>query len=132
MRGELAHPPEECVAINWQRRSLDYTGVGMAFHQAHQVDQAVSSYDAVGIEHNHIPVSSAPTLAKVGDIARFTIHIFTAIPVKNTAGNADGLPEIHQRHFLAYPDVGIGGVAQDEKLIERQQPGLLQAKISGL
>src|SRR5450631_2905327 len=70
---ELLNPRVERVAPGSDWRALDDARVRIRFDQTDQPGQASSTHHAVGIEHDHVAVTSSPAATEVADVAALAL-----------------------------------------------------------
>ena len=83
---KLHKAAEEGGLANGDRDGLDQPCTRVGLHRPHHLDQAVAGHDGICIEHNHVLIIRAPTLAKVGNIPNFAANVFLAAAIKRLFG----------------------------------------------
>ena len=72
---ELLHSGKERLTVDNGGCGLQDTHVGFPLHQLHHFHDGSRAQQAVGIQNNHIAVTTAPTPQKVRNVAAFEIEI---------------------------------------------------------
>ena len=112
--GELLHAAERRDAADELRRGLQDAELVVALHAQRQLDDAVGLHQAVGVEHEHEGVGRTPALDPVVDVAGLAAQVAAAVAVEDAvADHRVGAGGVDDR-LLGDPDVGAGGVAEDE------------------
>ena len=115
--GELLEAREHRVAVDDERQALDDAGVGVRLHRRRQAHDRVARHHAIGVEHDHMRVMAAPMGDEIGDVAGLAAQVLAPSPVIEARLRQ---PRAHRqkRALLGDPDVGVGGVG-DEEEVER-------------
>ena len=114
--GELLDAGERGGAADELRRGLQDAERLVRLHAAGELDDAVGLHQAVGVEHQHVGIGAAPALDPVGDIAGLAPLVAPAVAVEDARADVGvGARRVDQR-LLVEPDVGAGGVAQEEEV----------------
>ena len=115
--------PKSDSAVDHRRHGLDQAGGRVRFHQFHQVHERFAAHDAVGVAHHEIAVAAAPGVEKIAHVPAFAAFVVQPAAVMNAAQRVEFANQIKPAPFLLNPFVGIGGVAQDEKVEAFMLPG---------
>ena len=114
--GELLHAGERGGAADQLRRGLQDAERLVGLHAAGELDDAVGLHQAVGVEHQHEGIGAAPALDPVGDVAGLAAQVAPAVAVEDAPADLGvGARGLDQR-LLVEPDVGAGGVAEQEEV----------------
>ena len=129
--GELLQTREHRVAVDDERQALDDSGVGVLFHRRRQPHDRFAGHHTVGVEHDHMRVAPAPMADEIGDVAGFAAHILAAAPVIETRRRQ---PRAHGEKGALFrdPDIGIGGVGEEEEVERMGLAGALDVLEDGL
>ena len=114
--GELLHPGDERLPVHRLGRRLEYADVRPGLHDLHQPHQGLAAHDAVRVEDGHVPVAFAPPAAEVGHVAALPLGVACPLPVEDPPEGVFLRAEPVPGFLLLHPDVGIGGVAQQEEV----------------
>ena len=113
--GELLQAREHGVAIDDERLALDDAGVGIRLHRRRQAHDRLSRHQAVGVKDDHLRIVAAPVNDEIGDVARFAGKILAPPPVIE-AGLRQARANGDESALLGDPDIGVGGVGQQEEV----------------
>ncbi len=114
--GELLHPGEQCGAAGDDRQGLDQSGVGMCLQRGDQRDQRVTSHHAVGVQDQELRVGAAEPHHPLGDIAGLARGVLCPVPVEEGFCRIGADAQLQEGFLLGDPDLGVGGVAEDENV----------------
>src|ERR687896_712730 len=81
-RCELQEPGKQRLMVNRDGWDLDQGYPRMPIHQLHHFNQRSPFHQAIGIEHHHISVAAAPIAHEIGQVAAFTVSVFSSVSVK--------------------------------------------------
>ena len=98
----------------------------MPLHRADQAHQRLAGHQAVSIQDQELRVGAAETPHPLGDIAGFARDILPAPPIEDLRLCAYALAERQVSGLLGNPDIGIGGVAEDENVERAVRFNLVQ------
>ena len=119
--GELLHPREQGAAVDDHRQRLDQPDIGMPLHRRGELHDRLGGHHAVGVQHQHQRIGAAEAAHPVGDVAGLALGIGGAAAVEDAGFGAGARAQCQERRLLGHPDVGVGGVAEDEE-VERIEP----------
>ena len=103
----------------------------MALHQPHHVRQRGTFHDAVGVQHDHVAIPTAPASAEILQIAALAVGVLRPVAVENPSLAVQRPHHVLPAQFLLDPHVGIAGVAEDEEIEVRQATGFRQRAMDG-
>src|ERR1017187_8209999 len=84
--------------------------------QSHQCGQAFAAHDAVGIEHDHVAVTAAPTPAKIGDIAALVLDAVLAQAIEDAPEASYCSTQIEPCVYFGDSNIGIAAVGEHKKV----------------
>ena len=114
--GKLLDACIQRVAAGGHRRGLDDAGTRIAFHQAHQADDAVAAHDTVGVEHDHVAVQLTPASAEVIEVAALAFDATLAMPVENVPEAADLAAQPLPGSEFGSAHIALVAVAEEEEI----------------
>ncbi|MND82335.1 hypothetical protein D3C80_741630 [compost metagenome] len=109
---KLLHACIQGVHARSLRCSLDDPGVRVGFHQTDQAGQAFATHHAVGVEHHHIAVITAPTTAEVVEVAAFALHSAATAPVEDTPEALGLAAHFQPGLLLGHGNISVVGVTE--------------------
>ena len=115
-RCKLLHACIQGVHARRPWRGLDNACVWRGFHQAHQAGQAFAAHDAVGVEHHHVLVITAPTTAEVVEVAALTLHTTATTAIENPPEAFCLAAHIQPGLLFCDTNIGVVTVAQDKEV----------------
>ena len=121
---ELLQPGEHRVAVDDQRQALNDAAVRVRLHRRRQADDGLARHQAVGVEHQHVRIVAAPAGDEVGDVAGFAARVL-APPAIVDPRVRQALAHRDERPLLGDPDVGVGGVGEEEVVERGAEAGAL-------
>jgi hypothetical protein len=98
------------------RCGLQDAQLGISLHRQNQLPERGRIDEAVGIEHDHMVVTSAPSGHEVLDIARLARNVEPSPPIPNRHDRTQGRAQLGDLQGLANPRIGVGGVGQHDDL----------------
>ena len=125
--GKLQHAPKQRTAEYHVWLRLDDAGGGVGLHRADEPDERGPGHDAIGVEHDHVAVSLAPTAAKICDISALAVDAMAALPVEDFSESIERRAQREPGAFLLDPVVRVGRVAADIEVELFDLAGLFQA-----
>ena len=137
--GELDGAGEQGVAADEARHGLQQAEARFGVHARDHFDQGVRFHQAVGVQHDHVGVTPAPTAHEVFDVAGFTSAVLRAAAVpdgkrrffaQDVQGGGFAQPGIRLLRVGDDEDLGaVGEHGVAEFLCHRQQCGMGQRRI---
>ena len=129
--GELLEAREHRVAVHDERQTLNDAGVGVRLHRRRQAHDRLPRHQAIGVKHDHVRVVAAPMADEIGNVARLAAQILPPSPIIEVGLRQ---PRAHRqkRALFRYPDVGVGGVGDEEEVECIGLPGALDVLEDGL
>src|SRR6185503_9611841 len=85
-----------------------------------------AGHDAVGVQHDHVPVALAPPSQEVGDVAALLVNGDPPLAVKYPAEAIQLFAELGPRDLFLDPAIWVVGVAENEEIEPLEPARLLQ------
>ena len=130
--GELLHAGEQRRGTGDDRQGLDQPDIRMTFHRAHQAHQRLAGHQAVGVQDQELLIGAAEAPHPFGDVSRFAGDVPRTAAIEDPPVSARPLAQCQKPRLLGDPDVGIGGVAEDEQVERIARADLPQRLIDRL
>ncbi len=131
LTGKLLHPGEGGFGVGDGRAGLEDAHARLPLHEAHHVHQGLACHEAVGIQHDHVTVGTAPAAQKIGDVAALVMQVHGATAIEQaplrTQFPAQAIPGLPFRK----PHLRIPAVGEDEEIKGVQGTGPLQGLVTG-
>ncbi len=125
--GKLQYPPQERAAQHHVGLRLQDAHLRVRLHRAHHPHHGRAAHDAVGVEHDHVPVTLAPATAEIGHVAALAVDGVAALAVEDLAERIKPAAERQPRAFLLHPVVGVVGIAAEIEVEMLDLARLLEA-----
>ena len=114
--GELLHSRDQGLAVHPLGGRLENPDPGVPLHGVDHAHPGLPGHDAVRVQDDHIAVVAAPAAAEVCDVAALPLRVGGPAAVEEVSLHPRQAPELVPHRLLAHPDVGVRGVAEDEKV----------------
>ena len=119
--GELLHPREQGAAVDDDRQRLDQPDIGMPLHRRGQPHDRLAGHHAVRVQHQHLRIGAARSgCTQSAMLPALRSVLFGAAAVEDARIAAGARAKCQERRLLGDPDIGVGGVAEDEEVEMRR------------
>ena len=122
---------KQTFRIHERGHGLNQAGGRMRLHQFHQVHEGFAAHHAVGVAANKIAVAHSPGVEKVADVAALARFVKQTAAIINFSERGEVTHKLGPARLLLDPAVGIGRVAQDEKVEAIKLAGAFERFVSG-
>ena len=89
-------------------------GVGIGLHGGGQAHDAVAGHQAVGVEHEHVLVVTAPAFHEIRDVAGLAMMVFSPAAVVEPRARTEPLAQGQEGALFRDPGIRIGRVRENE------------------
>src|SRR5947209_14052342 len=124
-RRELLDARKQRVAIDDERQRLDDAGIRIGLHCGGEKHDRAAGHQAVGIEHDHVLVRSAPAGDEVSDVAGLAARVLRPVTIEDARAVRQTRPQGEEGALLRYPYIRIGRVREEEPVEMRAETGAL-------